>query len=81
LTLTVSDHGSGIPEQAQSRVFEPSFTTKDGQTTGLGIGLSVSRSIIEGMGGSIHFESKADERTVFSIVIPLSEAGKEVQNG
>jgi len=81
LTLTVSDHGSGIPEQVQFRVFEPSFTTKDGQMTGLGLGLSVSKNIIEGMGGSIHFESKAGKKTVFSIIIPLGKAGKEVQNG
>jgi len=82
LTLTVSDHGSGIPEQVQSRVFEPSFTTKNGQTTtGLGLGLSVSKDIIEEMGGSIHFESKVGKGTVFSIVIPLSEAGNGVQNG
>lgn len=79
LTLRVSDHGSGIPEQVQFRVFEPSFTTKDGRTTtGLGLGLSVSKDIVEGMGGSIDFESKGGEGTVFSIVIPLSEAGKEV---
>lgn len=82
LTLTVSDHGSGIPEQVQSRIFEQSFTTKDGRTiAGLGLGLSVSKNIVEGMGGSIHFESKADQGTVFGIVIPLSEAGKGVQNG
>lgn len=78
LTLTVSDHGSGIPEQVQTRIFEPSFTTKDSQTMGLGLGLAVSKNIVEGMGGSIHFESKADEGTVFSIVIPLSGARKEV---
>lgn len=78
LTLTVSDHGSGIPEQVQSRIFEPSFTTKDGRTTaGLGLGLSVSKNIVEGMGGSIHFESKAGEGAVFSIIIRL--AGPEME--
>jgi len=75
LTLTFCDCGSGIPEQAKSRIFEPSFTTKNGRTTaGLGLGLSVSKNIVEGMGGSIRFESKAGEGTVFIIIIPLSWA-------
>jgi len=82
LTLTVSDCGGGIPEQVQSRIFEPSFTTKDGRTTvGLGLGLSVSKNIVEGIGGSIHFESKAGEGTVFSIVIPIDRGRKGRQNG
>ncbi len=82
LRLTVSDSGYGIPEQAQSKIFEPFFTSKCGQTSrGLGLGLSVTKEIVEGMGGSISFESKTGQGTVFSIVIPLDRGGKGIQNG
>ncbi len=81
LTITVRDQGSGIPEQVQPHIFEPSFTTKKGlKTSGLGMGLTVSKHIVEEMGGRLEFESKTGEGTVFSIIIPLGKTGKETQN-
>lgn len=74
LTLTVADQGSGIPVQVHSRLFEPSFTTKNGpKMSGLGLGLSISKNIIEGMGGTIQFKSEENEGTVFSIIIPIKQ--------
>jgi PAS domain S-box-containing protein len=83
LTLAVSDHGNGIPEQWHNRIFEPFFTTKKGQTTsGLGFGLSVTKNIVESMGGYLRFESKnRGQGTVFTVVIPLSGTGKVAQYG
>jgi len=82
LRLTVSDSGYGIPEQAQSKIFEPFFTSKCGQTSrGLGLGLSVTKEIVEGMGGTISFESKTGQGTVFSIIIPIDRGRKVRQNG
>jgi len=74
LTLTVADQGSGIPVEVHSMLFEPSFTTKNGpKMSGLGLGLSISKNIIEGMGGTIQFKSEENKGTVFSIVIPIKQ--------
>jgi len=79
LILTVSDHGKDIPENVKSNIFEPFFTTKNNKgKTGLGLGLFVSKSIVEEMGGSIDFESKEGHGTIFSIVIPLNRDRKGV---
>ncbi|RKY66383.1 MAG: hypothetical protein DRP97_08175, partial [Candidatus Latescibacterota bacterium] len=73
LTLTISDQGSGIPEEVGHRIFEPFFTTKSGLTTGgLGLGLSVSKNIVESLGGSLDFESAAGQGTVFNITLPFN---------
>jgi signal transduction histidine kinase len=57
VTITVSDNGSGIPENIVNKIFQPFFTTKPtGQSTGLG--LSFSYDIIKAHGGEIKVESK-----------------------
>ena len=82
LTLTVSDQGKGIPKEIRSRIFEPFFTTKSAEVTGgLGLGLSVSRSLVESIGGSLDFKSKAGEGTKFRIFLPIERLKKEEQNG
>jgi len=74
LTISVRDQGEGISEQVRPHIFEPLFTTKRGVAgAGLGLGLSVSKNIVESMGGSVYFESKIGEGTVFSIIIPLGK--------
>lgn len=65
--LSVADSGPGIPEDVRDRIFMPNFTTK---TRGMGLGLAISKNIIEQSGGKIWFESKADEGTVFFIWLP-----------
>jgi PAS domain S-box-containing protein len=52
LVLSVRDNGPGVPETIRSRIFEPFFTTKP-QGVGTGIGLAVSRGLIEAHGGSL----------------------------
>lgn len=77
--VTVTDDGPGIPEGLAERIFEPRFTTKHGQVTfGVGLGLSISRRIVEAHGGTISVESTAG-RTVFTVVLPVThpaEAGR-----
>jgi len=51
--VVVEDNGPGIPEEIVSRIFSPFFSTKDG---GLGLGLSISRSIVQAHGGSLRLE-------------------------
>lgn len=69
--ISVSDTGSGISRAALRRIFEPFFTTKE--TTGTGLGLWVSKNIIERHGGKIRIKScRQSPRagTVFSVFLP-----------
>ncbi len=52
VVLQIADNGPGVPEAIRTRIFEPYFTTKAVEV-GTGIGLSISRNVIEGHGGSI----------------------------
>jgi signal transduction histidine kinase len=67
LLIQVRDHGVGIKDPAV--IFEPFFTTKE---SGMGMGLSISRSIVEAHGGQIWATSNADVGTTFSFTLPLA---------
>ena len=69
--ITVADTGHGIPRDHLRQIFEPFYTTK--KDTGTGLGLWVSRGIVQKHGGSIRVRSRASGRatgTVFSIFLP-----------
>ncbi len=70
--IEIADTGPGIPFEIQSRIFEPFFTTKDaGQGTGLG--LSMSRWVVENSGGSIHVQNRTDRSgTIFTVKLPAA---------
>lgn len=70
--IDVDDEGPGIPEDLSERVFEPFFTTKpDGQGTGLG--LSVSRQIVERFGGALSYEPRETGGSRFSVALKAFE--------
>ncbi|MGB3052613.1 MAG: ATP-binding protein [Polyangiales bacterium] len=70
--IEVDDEGPGIPEELSALVFEPFFTTKtDGQGTGLG--LSVSRQIVERFGGSLSYEPRRSGGSRFTITLQAFE--------
>jgi PAS domain S-box-containing protein len=71
--VSVEDSGPGIPEGIRERVFEPFFTTKK-QGEGMGLGLDISRKIVENHRGRILFESRPG-RTRFTVILPAA-AGK-----
>jgi PAS domain S-box-containing protein len=81
LILSISDQGAGIPFEARSHIFEPFFTTKHGYKSGLGLGLSISKQIVEKLGGHINFESETENETVFRIILPIKSAERVVKNG
>ncbi len=66
--ITLSDNGEGIPEEMQSKIFTPNFTTK---TSGTGLGLAMCKSIVEQANGSIWFETDPGKGTTFFIRLPL----------
>ena len=68
LQLKFADSGTGMPEDVRQKIFEPFFSTKGAQGTGLG--LSVSYSILERHEGSISVDSEMDAGTVFTIDLP-----------
>ena len=68
--VTVGDTGVGMDERTQEQVFEPFFTTKSNAT---GLGLTISRSIVERHRGEITVESILDKETVFTIRMPISQ--------
>jgi nitrogen fixation/metabolism regulation signal transduction histidine kinase len=71
VTIATVDNGSGIPAGVMPRIFEPHFSTR---TTGSGLGLAVSRRLIEAWGGEIGVTSEEGVGTRVLIVLPRSEA-------
>jgi nitrogen fixation/metabolism regulation signal transduction histidine kinase len=66
--INITDNGKGIPEELQSKLFTPSFTTK---SSGMGLGLSIVKNIIESFGGNITFNTKVNHGTTFIIELPV----------
>jgi two-component system, NtrC family, nitrogen regulation sensor histidine kinase NtrY len=66
--ITVTDNGSGIPEEMQPKIFTPNFTTK---TSGTGLGLAMCKGIVEQAGGRIWFETKLEVGTAFYVELPV----------
>ena len=67
VTIRVHDTGVGIPQEAKDKLFTPLFTTK---SKGQGLGLAVVKRLIEGLGGTIRFDSEENKGTEFTIELP-----------
>ncbi|MFH1925681.1 MAG: ATP-binding protein [Chloroflexota bacterium] len=74
LELDVTDTGSGITNETKGKIFDPLFTTK---AKGIGLGLAVSKSIIDRHGGQIEAKSTAGKGTTFTIRLPLKTPVQE----
>jgi PAS domain S-box-containing protein len=74
IQITISDTGSGMDQSVQSKVFQPFFTTK---RKGSGLGLSITRRLVEQHGGQIYLESDPGKGTAFNIFLHVNEKKKE----
>ncbi|RMH62836.1 MAG: sensor histidine kinase [Calditrichaeota bacterium] len=73
VTVEVSDTGIGIPVEQQNKIFEPFFRTAEAKqhvSDGTGLGLSLTRQIIEKSGGAIYVDSRPGEGTRFKVFLP-----------
>ncbi len=75
ITFSVTDGGEGISPDVESQLFTPFFTTK---VEGMGLGLSLCRTVIEQHGGFLAFEPALPQGTVFSFTLPVAPAPKPV---
>ncbi len=71
IRFDVSDNGPVLADTVRDHLFEPLTSAK---ATGMGIGLSISKSIIEAQSGKIWAEPNSDGGTVFSFTLPLPTA-------
>ena len=71
LKIDIRDNGSGIKPEQLPNIFDPFFTTKE-PGKGTGLGLAVSYTIIEKMGGALSARSTPHQGTVFTVKLPLS---------
>ena len=69
LLITVEDSGSGIDPNQAERIFEPFFTTK---SHGMGMGLSICRSIVEHHGGQLSVAPGRTHGSVFQVSLPIA---------
>jgi PAS domain S-box-containing protein len=79
INVSITDTGSGIPEDKVNKIFEPFFTTKE-VGKGTGLGLSIAYDIVKKHNGEIQVSSEAGKGTTFTIKIPVV-LGKMVTQG
>jgi signal transduction histidine kinase len=80
-SLSVSDRGIGIPAQQQARIFERFERADNSRAYGIGgtgLGLYLSRAIVERHGGHIWFESVEGQGSTFFVLLPLSSESTPV---
>ncbi|MGE5856812.1 MAG: ATP-binding protein, partial [Syntrophaceae bacterium] len=73
LVMEVIDNGCGMDETTTSRIFDPFFTTKE-EGCGTGLGLYISKNLVESAGGSIFVESEPGRGTTFRVIFPDMES-------
>ena len=78
VTVIVSDNGPGISKDNVEKIFDPFFTTKE-SGEGTGLGLNISKGIIEEHRGTITVTSKKDEGTCFTIELPVHKVEPEMK--
>ena len=76
--IRVADQGEGISAAVESQIYEPFFTTKSQSGTGgLGLGLPISKGLVEAMQGTLAIERTSNRGTVFRVAIPICQLDSE----
>jgi two-component system, sporulation sensor kinase C len=75
VSITIADQGEGIPDAVLPAIFDPFFTTKTVEQglRGMGLGLSVSRSLVEALGGRLYVQTRAGHGSTFTVVLPRDQ--------
>jgi PAS domain S-box-containing protein len=68
IEIAVADRGSGLPDEIVEHLFEPFHTTK---SNGMGLGLSICRTIVEAHGGTLRYESNCGGGAIFRVMLPF----------
>lgn len=74
LVITIADRGPGLPPEVLPRIFDKFYRAPDGRRGGLGLGLSITRGLVEAHGGTITAENRTRGGISFIIRLPLREA-------
>jgi C4-dicarboxylate-specific signal transduction histidine kinase len=77
ITIAVEDRGSGVTPEVIERVFDPFFTTK---ASGIGLGLAITRSIVEAHGGRIWVEAATPRGALFQFTLPAASVCAQGQS-
>ncbi|HXI32323.1 MAG TPA: ATP-binding protein, partial [Vicinamibacterales bacterium] len=72
VAISVADTGSGIPREFLSTIFEPFVQVPDASRGGAGLGLTISRRIVEGHGGRLSVQSEPGRGSTFTFTVPLA---------
>jgi two-component system sensor kinase FixL len=75
IEIAVGDTGHGIPDDVLASIFDPFFTTKP---NGMGIGLAISRTIVEAHSGRLWAENRNGGGAAFRFTLPIGEAGAAI---
>jgi signal transduction histidine kinase len=69
--IQVLDRGHGVPESQASQLFTAFYTTK---SDGIGVGLSLTRTVAEAFGGSLTYQARPHGGSIFTLKLPISSA-------
>jgi signal transduction histidine kinase len=75
LVIAVRDNGIGISKEIEAEIFTPFFTTKD-ESRGTGLGLTIVRRVVDGLGGSVEVQSQVGAGSEFTLRVPVFEQQK-----
>ncbi len=78
MAVSIGDTGVGIPKENLDKLFEPLFTTK---AKGIGLGLALVRSLVEGHGGKIQVQSQLGKGSVFTVLLPVQTKDVRLAEG
>ncbi len=78
VAMEITDNGCGIPAQIQDKIFEPFFSTKNNDCStakGTGLGLTTVKAIVDKHGGRLEWQSRVNEGSTFTVVLPVGKVG------